>query len=125
MNSNNQDYISISLNKRAWWSVIVFFYLIVLVASSYYLSHANTKISSNQNNPESISPAADESEDFHIQQSLKFYNEKKYPECIEECKKILKMNPNNETAYNNLCAAYIGLGKYEEAKEACAHSFKH
>jgi Tfp pilus assembly protein PilF len=51
--------------------------------------------------------------------SLRYFNEKKYYEAIEQCKRALQFKPNSAVAYNNMCAAYNCLGKWEEAKRAC------
>lgn len=53
-----------------------------------------------------------------IDLSLTFYNQEMYSYCIMACEKALKQNPQSALAYNNICSAYIKLGKFEKAVEA-------
>ncbi|WP_298320177.1 tetratricopeptide repeat protein [uncultured Aquimarina sp.] len=55
----------------------------------------------------------------HIELSLKYYDAKNYNKAIETCKEILKIDPNNANAYNNLCASYNQLKKWKLGAEAC------
>ncbi|SEM20810.1 Tetratricopeptide repeat-containing protein [Aquimarina amphilecti] len=55
----------------------------------------------------------------YIELSLRYYDIKNYEKVIETCKIILKLDPKNINAYNNLCAAYNQLKKWELGEEAC------
>ncbi len=59
------------------------------------------------------------SHDEYINLSLKFFNEGKFIESIEACKLALQKNPYSVLAYNNMCAAYNSINKWQEAKKAC------
>lgn len=54
-----------------------------------------------------------------INLSLAQYKEGKYEDCIATCKLVLRTDPNNADAYNNICASYNMLQQWEKAKEAC------
>ncbi len=41
-----------------------------------------------------------------------------YKENIEMCNQILKLNPNNADAYNNICVSHINLKNWDKAIEA-------
>ncbi|MBW1297152.1 tetratricopeptide repeat protein [Aquimarina litoralis] len=65
----------------------------------------------NVNNTNSI-------EDF-IKLSLAYYDAREYQKAIQTCKEILKLDPNNADAYNNLCASYNQLKQWKLGAEAC------
>ena len=46
-----------------------------------------------------------------------YYQTKKYELSISIYKKVIEINKNNATAYNNICSAYNELGKWKEAAE--------
>jgi tetratricopeptide (TPR) repeat protein len=50
---------------------------------------------------------------------LELYNRGDFNGSIEVNQKALKLNPNSALAYNNLCAAYNSIGKWNEAEAAC------
>ncbi len=54
-------------------------------------------------------------EDNLIDLSLFYYNMHQYQKCIETCEKVVKINPNSATAYNNLCTSYNMLQQWEKA----------
>lgn len=56
--------------------------------------------------------------EFYLNQSLGFYNQGKYEDCIKASKKALEMKPDYDLAYNNICSAYNQLGKWDKAIEA-------
>ena len=56
--------------------------------------------------------------DFHINESLVFYNNGNYKECINSANKSIEIEPTS-VAYNNICTAYNQLEKYKEALKAC------
>jgi tetratricopeptide (TPR) repeat protein len=51
----------------------------------------------------------------YLSLSLTYYNQKKYMDCIEACRKALALKPDYDLAYNNICAAYNQLGDWENA----------
>ncbi len=51
----------------------------------------------------------------YLSLSLVYFNQKKYKECIEACKKALALKPDYDLAYNNLCAAYNQLEDWDNA----------
>jgi tetratricopeptide (TPR) repeat protein len=55
----------------------------------------------------------------YLQLSLEYYNLKKYTECIDACNKALKLKPDYDLAYNNICSSYIQLGEWDLAINAC------
>ncbi|MCD2423451.1 tetratricopeptide repeat protein [Niabella pedocola] len=55
----------------------------------------------------------------YINISLEQYNNGKYEDCINTCKQVLALDPNNADAYNNICAAYNMLKEWDKAREAC------
>jgi protein O-mannosyl-transferase len=51
----------------------------------------------------------------YVNQSLNYYNQGQYELCIAACVSALVINPDYDLAYNNLCAAYIKLGQWDDA----------
>lgn len=51
----------------------------------------------------------------YISQSLVYYNQRQYELCIAACVSALQLKPDYDLAYNNLCAAYIKLGEWDQA----------
>jgi tetratricopeptide (TPR) repeat protein len=51
----------------------------------------------------------------YLTQSLNYYNQRQYELCIAACVSALVINPKYDLAYNNLCSAYIKLGKWDDA----------
>lgn len=62
--------------------------------------------------------------DSLIEVSLKRYSEGEYEGCIEECVKVIELDPLNATAYNNMCSAFNQLSEFEKAKEACERALQ-
>jgi tetratricopeptide (TPR) repeat protein len=54
-----------------------------------------------------------------LNRSLLLYNENKFDECINVCLEILKIEPNNANALNNIGAAYNMKKDWEKAAEYC------
>ena len=63
-------------------------------------------------------PGAMSAEDY-LNQSLGFYTDGKYEECIKACKEALKLQPNYADAYSNIGAAYNKLKQWQNAIDAC------
>lgn len=55
----------------------------------------------------------------YLELSLKYYESEKYTECIDACRKALKIKPDYAAAYNNICSAYNQMKEYEKAIQAC------
>ncbi len=51
----------------------------------------------------------------YINQSLTYYNMQQYELCIAACVSALTIKPNYDLAYNNLCASYIKLSRWDDA----------
>jgi tetratricopeptide (TPR) repeat protein len=51
----------------------------------------------------------------YLTQSLSYINQKQYELSIAACISALMINPNYDLAYNNLCWAYMKLGRWDDA----------
>ncbi len=58
------------------------------------------------------------SEDY-INLSLIYYRQGSYKLAIETCYDLLKIDPNNILAYNNICSSYNQMQQWELGAEAC------
>ena len=47
------------------------------------------------------------------------------PETIAACRAALELRPNYAEAWNNICAAYNKLGRYEQAAAACEQALRY
>jgi Tfp pilus assembly protein PilF len=56
-------------------------------------------------------------EDF-VNQSLTYYNTGKFDSCIIAAQNAIKLKPDYDLAYNNICAAYNQLKNWDKAMEA-------
>lgn len=56
--------------------------------------------------------------------SLKYYQIGLFEESIKAAKEALELKPDNDTAYNNICAAYNELGQGGEAIKYCEQALK-
>lgn len=85
-----------------------------LAKNNLIILENNAKASGN------IKPLALEipSAENYLSLSLTYFNQKKYRECIEACKKALAIKPDYDLAYNNICAAYNQLGDWDNAIKA-------
>lgn len=55
----------------------------------------------------------------YFELSLKYYDFKQYEKSIKASFEILKIDPKNADAYNNICASYNHLKKWELGATAC------
>jgi S1-C subfamily serine protease len=55
--------------------------------------------------------------DYYLVEGLKQFSQGDYSQAINYFKKLLQINPNFASAYNNLGATYVDLGQYQKAKE--------
>ncbi len=53
--------------------------------------------------------------DNYINLSLEYYNVGRFLDCVKACEEALKIKPNNDIAYNNICSAYNMLKDYDNA----------
>jgi len=60
----------------------------------------------------------------YIQLSLMYYKNKEYQLVISTCKELLKIDPNNAVAYNNMCSAYNQMKQWKLGAEACKNAIK-
>ncbi|KAA1247131.1 tetratricopeptide repeat protein [Aquimarina sp. RZ0] len=60
----------------------------------------------------------------YINLSLIYYKNGDYESTISTCRKILKTDPNNAFAYNNMCAAYNQMKRWELGAQACEMALK-
>ena len=51
--------------------------------------------------------------------SIRYYNDKRYADCVTAAQEALKFDPKSFVAYNNIGAACNLLGKFDEAVAAC------
>ncbi|MBI3502481.1 MAG: tetratricopeptide repeat protein [Bacteroidetes bacterium] len=92
--------------------------------AKYFLNAAKGKNSvANKNQKSSLEIALENATnnptpENYIQLSLEYYNAGKYEECISACEKALKLKPDYDLAYNNICSAYNILGNWDKAIEA-------
>lgn len=54
----------------------------------------------------------------YLNLSLEYYNLAEYLKCVEACEEALKLKPNYDLAYNNMCSAYNKLKMWDKAVEA-------
>jgi len=55
----------------------------------------------------------------YLNRSYNYYRSGNYKKCILVSQELLIIDPNNSSAYNNICTSYNVLGDYEKAKKAC------
>jgi protein O-mannosyl-transferase len=51
----------------------------------------------------------------YIDLSLMYYRAGDFVQCVDACRKALKLKPNYSLAYNNMCAAYNKMGQWDNA----------
>ncbi len=54
----------------------------------------------------------------YINLSLEYYNQGKFLDCVHAAEESLKLRPNYDLAYNNICSAYNNLHDWDKAIEA-------
>ena len=59
------------------------------------------------------------SEAYYSSISYNYFAQADYANCVKASIMLLKYNPKSVTAYNNMCASYNALGKFQLGKEAC------
>jgi len=53
--------------------------------------------------------------DNYINLSLFYYGQGLFQKSVDACKEVIKIDPANSTAYNNMCAAYNNLQLWDDA----------
>jgi Tfp pilus assembly protein PilF len=61
---------------------------------------------------------------IYVNQSLEYFKEGNYEDCVSACRKSLEIDSSSAIVWNNMCSAYNALGKYDEAEKACEHAVK-
>ena len=62
---------------------------------------------------------AEPNEDNYLNLSFVYYKAGNYEDSINITEKIIKLNPQNAVAYNNICWAYGALKQWDKGIEAC------
>jgi tetratricopeptide (TPR) repeat protein len=72
-----------------------------------------------QANAQVVNQPAPQTPEYYLDLSLQFYGEERYVESIVASRRALDLRPGYAEAWNNICAAYNKLGRYDEAAAAC------
>ena len=79
---------------------------------AYALAKNNLSVAQNHTvNPALNSPTAED----YINQGKIYYSFRLYYLCIAASESALDIKPDYDLAYNNMCAAYNGLGQWDNA----------
>ena len=62
--------------------------------------------------------------DDYISKSLRDFNSGNFSDCIQACTEALKLKPDDDRAYKNICASYNALHEWEKAIDACEKGFR-
>lgn len=54
----------------------------------------------------------------YLNLSLEYYYQARYLDCVRAAEEALKLRPNYDLAYNNICSAYNMMGEWDKAIEA-------
>lgn len=60
----------------------------------------------------------------YVNLSLEYYYAKRYEDCIKACEEALKLKPDYDIAYNNICSCYNAIQQWDKAIEACEKGLK-
>ncbi len=69
-------------------------------------------------------PVAAETPEAYLERSLQLYNEGRFAESIDACRKALALRPGYAEAWNNIGAAYNKLRRYKEGAAACEQALR-
>ena len=111
-------------SKHFYPHAIVALMLLVLagrVLGGWYLSGGETS--------RNLAAARQESGDLaraedYDAQSVRYYQAGMPEKSAEASRQAIRLNPNVATYFNNLCAAYNNLGRYDDAVAACRNALK-
>jgi tetratricopeptide (TPR) repeat protein len=93
--------------------------LLIIPGDPKTISYLNA-IKKGKSRPEKTVEIADQNktpENF-LELSLRYYEAKQYMKSIEAAKEALRLKPDYDLAYNNICAAYNELQQWDRAIEA-------
>jgi tetratricopeptide (TPR) repeat protein len=71
-----------------------------------------------------INKPATQTPEYFLDLSLRLYRELRYAESIAASRRALDLRPDYAEAWNNICAAYNKLGRYQEAAAACEQALR-
>ncbi len=92
------------------------FKMAIALQPGYQLAKNNLRLSeSGKHISDDLMSAKTYTAEDYLTQSLNFINHKQYELGIAACISALIINPNYDLAYNNLCFAYIKLGRWDDA----------
>jgi tetratricopeptide (TPR) repeat protein len=88
-----------------------------------YVDIAKNRKSITQREKEKVQTA--KTPQSYIDLSLAYFNEGKYPECIDASKEVLKLDSTNADAYNNISCCYNQLGEWDLSVQYAALAIKY
>ena len=59
-----------------------------------------------------------------LEAGMNAFRRKRYEECIRFSEELIRIDPENPDAWNNLCAARNALGRFTEGREAGIHAIR-
>jgi len=80
----------------------------------FVLAKNNLSLAENHTVDTKVAIKMPTAEDY-INQGMTYYNSKLYYLCIAASESALEIKPDYDLAYNNMCAAYNGLGQWDNA----------
>jgi tetratricopeptide (TPR) repeat protein len=78
-----------------------------------------------QADAQAVNQPAKQTPEYYLDLSLQHYREERYVESIVASRLALDRRPGYAEAWNNICAAYNKLGRYEEAAAACEQALRY
>lgn len=63
--------------------------------------------------------ATNKTPENYINLSLRYYENRQYEKSLEAAQEALKLRPNYDLAYNNICASYNSMKNWDKGAEAC------
>ena len=75
-------------------------------------------------NGQAVNQPTTQTPEFYLGLSLQLYREERYAESIAASRTALALRPSYAEAWNNICAAYNKLGRYDKAGAACEESLR-
>ena len=92
------------------------FKMAIALKPGYQLAKNNLRLSESRKHiSDDLMSAKTYTAEDYLTQSLNYINQKQYELGIAACISALIINPNYDLAYNNLCFAYIKLGRWDDA----------
>lgn len=75
-------------------------------------------------NRQAVNQSTTQTPEFYLGLSLQLYREERYAESIAASRAALAQRPSYAEAWNNICAAYNKLGRYDKAGAACEEALR-